>query len=125
MSKEEKIIKNKYPGIIKPGFKIHYVIDSGRIIVNDNFETVDNCLDYIITKECELVLGLSHSYLANGEDVLAAGVIRLDSNGVVTEIKNESGHYNPTPNQTIVSIKLFEQFGIDLHGVTINNKTYT
>lgn len=66
-----------------------------------------------------------YSYLANGEDVLAAGVIRLDSNGVVTEIKNESGHYKPTPNQTIVSIKLFEQFGIDLHGVTINNKTYT
>ena len=78
MSKEEKIIKNKYPGIIKPRFKIHYVIDSGRIIVNDNFETVDNCLDYIITKECELVLGRSHSYLANGEDVLAAGVIRFE-----------------------------------------------
>ncbi len=124
MSKEEIVIKNKYPGIIKQGYIITYAIDSGKIIVNEDLKNLDKCLDYVITKKYELVLGISHSFLAKGEDVLAVGMFRLDSEGTVIEVSNESGHYKPTSEETLRAIELIERFGINLSGATINNKKY-
>lgn len=124
MSKEEIVIKNKYPGIIKQGYIITYAIDAGKIIINEDLNKLDKCLDYIITKDYKLVLGISHSYLAKGEDVLAVGMIRLNSEGTIIEVSNESGHYKPTDEESCRAIKLIERLGINLSEATINNKKY-
>lgn len=116
------VITNKYLGVIKPGYICRCVIDAGKIIVNE--KCTNNCFDYVITKQYEFVIGISHSFLAKGEDVLAVGTITLDTDGSVTEISNESGHYKPSTDESYRAIELLEHLGIDLLGVTINYKKY-
>ncbi|MGB8450877.1 MAG: hypothetical protein WCD89_00955 [Anaerocolumna sp.] len=49
--------------------------------------------------EGNLNIGRGHSYLANGEPVQAAGTMKVNSQGYIRNITNESGHYQPTVSQ--------------------------
>lgn len=83
-------------------------------------------VDYVITKDGELVLGAGHYHLSGGADtVKAAGGMEL-KDGKVISIDNNSGHYQPTRSDVAKSasvldhdnglagndpIKMFDLFG--------------
>ena len=62
--------------------------------------------------EGKLHLGRGHSYLANGGDVKAAGKLKINSQGYVRNITNESGHYAPTVEQGKRFPELLNQTGV-------------
>jgi hypothetical protein len=53
-------------------------------------------VDFVITSDGELVIGQKHTTLANNNDVLAAGQMKLSGQGKIRQIDNLSGHYRPS-----------------------------
>ncbi|AQY52271.1 hypothetical protein PWEIH_09221 [Listeria weihenstephanensis FSL R9-0317] len=85
-------IENRYPNELQSGKSFDYVLKNGQVKIRDGINEVD----FIIDRSGTLQVGRGHSYLANGEDVLAAGKLKVDSYGNIRRITNESGHYAPT-----------------------------
>lgn len=54
--------------------------------------------DYIVDKNGVLK---GHSFLAKGQNVLAAGHIKINSKGEIRGINNLSGHYQPSLAETV------------------------
>jgi hypothetical protein len=54
-----------------------------------------------------------HSSLAHGEDVMAAGEIRVEG-GIVREVTDVSGHYKPTPAQMADAVNEMEAQGVPM-----------
>ncbi|MBC1529750.1 hypothetical protein HCJ07_05275 [Listeria booriae] len=84
-------IENRYPNELQSGKSFDYVLKNGQVKIRDGINEVD----FIIDKSGALQIGRGHSYLAKGEDVLAAGKLKVDSYGNIRRITNESGHYAP------------------------------
>ncbi len=57
-------------------------------------------------------MGQGHSYLANGADVMAAGTMKINSQGYVRRITNASGHYTPSVQQTKLFPELLNDAGV-------------
>jgi len=57
---------------------------------------------------------IQHSGFMRGGNVISAGVIEVDGEGNVTIIKNQSGHYRPTPKQMAINIKYLMEAGFDV-----------
>ncbi len=54
-----------------------------------------------------------HSSLSAGEDILFAGTAAF-SQGLLRELSDQSGHYKPSPQQTMIAIKELQKMGVDL-----------
>jgi hypothetical protein len=79
-------------------------------------------LDVVLTKDGELVVGRAHSVLSRGQDVVFAGQLKFDGNGVVTEISNASGHYMPQSGMglTQAAKKYLSNLGVDVSKAQIS-----
>ncbi|WP_445669782.1 hypothetical protein [Paenibacillus sp. FSL R10-2199] len=103
-----QIIQNRYPNEIQQGKNFEYVLENGQIKIRDGIKEVD----FIIDENGNLKVGRGHSYLANGADVQAAGKLKVDADGNVRKITNESGHYTPTAEQVKNYEQIFNSAGI-------------
>lgn len=58
-----------------------------------------------------------HSSFLGGGAIAGAGEIKTNPDGSIKEISSKSGHYKPTVEQNIQTLKIFADQGIDLKGV--------
>ena len=93
----EGIITNKFHDC-QSGKEYKVTIDSNNRIFTQNGI---NKANFIIDQSGTLHIGLGHSFLAKGKAVNAAGIIKINSRGLVRSICNLSGHYQPTIPETI------------------------
>ncbi|EBF5850553.1 hypothetical protein FH026_14895 [Listeria monocytogenes] len=112
-----QLIKNKYPNEKQAGKTFDYIIENGQIKIRDGIHEVD----FIIDIEGNLKVGKGHSYLADGADVQAAGKLKLDKNGNVRRIDNQSGHYTPTTDHANNYQQIFENSGINTKNAWLEN----
>ncbi|WP_415062493.1 hypothetical protein [Bdellovibrio sp.] len=54
-----------------------------------------------------------HSSLSAGQDILFAGTAAF-SQGILRELSDQSGHYRPSPQQTLLAIKELQKMGVDM-----------
>lgn len=87
LKKQQKISRNKY--------FCGYAIADGRVIFDyQNF--YNEKLDFIITKDMQLVFGMYHLHLAkHAPFLLGCGAAVVNEYGYLIEIENCSGHYQP------------------------------
>jgi len=57
---------------------------------------------------------IQHSGFMRGGIVKTAGVLKVDGEGNVISIKNQSGHYRPTPKEMAMNIKYLMEAGYDV-----------
>ncbi len=103
-----QIIENRYPNEIQQGKSFEYVLGNGQVKIRDGIREVD----FVIDVNGNLKVGRGHSHLANGADVQAAGKLKVDANGNIRRITNESGHYTPTTEQAKKYEQIFNSAGI-------------
>ncbi len=108
-------ITNKFPNDNQHGKKYDFTISNGRIKLVNGFRTAN----FVIDEEGKLLLGEGHSFLANGKSVLAAGTLKINKQGCVRRIVNDSGHYQPTPAEAIRFPKLLERSGLNVNNAWI------
>ncbi|NRR29071.1 RHS repeat protein [Oxalobacteraceae bacterium] len=97
------LVRNKFPGeALDPNGKIfgEAISKDGRISI-DGRPNLPKDVDFVITSDSRLVLGQKHTTLANNEDVLAAGQMKLSGRGDIRQIDNLSGHYRPTSDEAL------------------------
>ena len=113
-----ELIKNKFPDEPLPsdGKIVNYTIENGRI---KGIEGLKNA-DFVITKDGELIIGKRHHFLGNGQDVMAAGQLKINGNGQIKGIDNLSGHYRPAVSEAMNYPDLFRNLGLDLNNTWIN-----
>lgn len=63
-----------------------------------------------------------HSSLSRGEVIVFAGMAAF-SQGRIRELNDNSGHYKPSPQQTVVTLKLLKSLGVDLSQMKLGGKT--
>ena len=90
-------ISNKFPSDNQGGREFNYTIENGRIHIENGVQNVD----FIIDMDGNLHIGRGHSYLASGGSVQAAGTMKVNSQGYIRLITNESGHFQPTIAQAM------------------------
>ena len=106
-------ISNKFPNEAMPsdGKIIDYYIENGKIKGIEGL----NKVDFVITTDNKLIIGNKHHYLGNGQDVLAAGQLKINGQGQIKRIDNLSGHYRPTVDEAMGYQSLFEGLELDLN----------
>ncbi|UTX48821.1 hypothetical protein [Chryseobacterium sp. MA9] len=108
-------ITNKYPNDPNPlDGKFYGIvqIDNGLLRIVDkliNYEDVD----FVITNNGELRLGFRHVFLANENEIIAAGGLTVRK-GTVKKITNLSGHFWPTLDEAHIFPDIFETLGVNL-----------
>lgn len=63
-------------------------------------------------------MGRKHSWLSQGEDVLAAGELKFN-NGKLVEINNASGHYLPSTTEGSNFLRVFREAGVKVDDATL------
>jgi hypothetical protein len=61
-----------------------------------------------------------HSSFLGDEAVMAAGELKSDASGKITQISSKSGHYRPTRQENEEMLKWFQARGVDLNQVTFS-----
>jgi hypothetical protein len=64
-------------------------------------------------------VGRKHTFLSNGDEVLAAGGIKFNG-GFPVDINNLSGHYQPTPGESMNFLRAFQQQGVNVEDVFLS-----
>lgn len=105
-----KLIKNQL-GDIRDGKLLGEIIDNKFIMQGKTH--ADGFFDFVVTKEGRMLLGRSHSFLSQGEDVFAAGVMKV-RNGAIVGVNNASGHYMPNISVSRSFPNIFKSLGIDI-----------
>lgn len=62
-----------------------------------------------------------HSSLTGGQDVIFAGTAAF-SNGRLREFTDNSGHYKPSPKQTIRTLKLLRKMGVEFKLLKVSGR---
>ena len=114
-------INNKFPDDDQVGRQFDYTIDNGRIHIENGIQNAD----FIIDMDGNLKLGRGHSYLANGGNVQAAGTIKVNSQGRIRLITNESGHFQPTVSEALNYPTVFGNIGLDVNNSWIRIGEFT
>lgn len=70
-------------------------------------------------------IGRGHSYLANGNPVQAAGTMKVNSQGYIRYIINDSGHYQPTVSEAMNYLDIFENAGLNVDNTWIRIDNFT
>jgi len=95
-------------------------IKNGKLLTEGGAES--GVLDFIISKEGQLLVGSGHSHLSKqANSVIAAGQLQLE-NGVVKMINNQSGHYKPTDEELQKFIGYFKELGLDVSETSITTE---
>lgn len=66
-----------------------------------------------------LHIGRGHSYLAGGQNVQAAGTMKVNSQGYIRNITNESGHYQPTVSSALNYPQILKYSGLNVDNTWI------
>lgn len=121
--KSSNFIKNKFPDEALPsdGKILNHFIEDGKIKGINGQRRVD----FVINKEGNLVLGKKHQLLGNADDVMAAGQLKIDGQGMIRRIDNRSGHYRQTVEEALKYPELFENAGLNLDKAWLNIDKYT
>jgi len=106
-----KTITNKFPDEALPpnGKVVDYYIENGKIKGINGLNEVD----FVITKDGQLIIGNKHHYLGQGQDVMAPGQLKINGQGQIKRIDNLSGHYRPTVQEAMSYEDLFKNLGLD------------
>lgn len=110
VNKPIQTIKNRYPNEPQPGKEFDYKIEDGKLLIRDGIREVD----FIVDMEGNLHIGRGHSFLAGGNDVQAAGSIKINDQGYIRQITNSSGHYAPTAEQAELFPEILNKQGLRL-----------
>ena len=94
---QNEVLKIKYTFVkISDDWRISIIEDAdyAKFLSIANAQGIQR-IDYIVNKNGELVLGMQHSILNNGDKngVKLAGDLELDNNGKIIYLSNSSGHY--------------------------------
>jgi len=109
-------IKIKITSIDADGWLMgKYIKGELQVVGNTN---VAQKWDYIVKTDGQILVGRKHSWLSQGEDVLAAGELKYN-NGKLVEISNASGHYEPTISEASNFLKIFRQAGVKVDDATL------
>ncbi|MFO0378499.1 MAG: hypothetical protein ACK50M_08655, partial [Cyclobacteriaceae bacterium] len=109
-------IKMKIPTIDADGWLMgKYVNGELQVVGNTN---VAQKWDYIVKSNGEILVGRKHSWLSQGEDVLAAGELKFN-NGKLVEINNASGHYLPSTTEGSNFLRVFREAGVKVDDATL------
>ncbi len=108
-------ISNKFPNDNQAGKSFNYTAENGRIHIENGIKNVD----FVIDMDGNLHIGRGHSYLAGGNSVQAAGTMKVNSQGYVRLITNESGHFQPTTVQAMNYPTVFRNAGLDIDNAWI------
>ncbi|UOY88681.1 hypothetical protein [Bacillus glycinifermentans] len=109
-TKPVQAIKNYFPEDQQLGKRFNFTVENGRI---KNINGI-NEVDFVIDMEGNLHIGRGHSFLANGKDVQAAGKLKINGQGQIRRISNESGHYRPNAEQAKKFPDAFNQTGLNV-----------
>ena len=101
-------INNKFPNDNQVGKRFNFTTENGRIHIDGGVQNVD----FVIDMDGNLHLGRGHSYLSDGSSVQAAGTIKVNSQGYIRLITNESGHFQPTTAQALNYPTVFKNAGL-------------
>lgn len=80
---------------------------------------------FVIDPQNQLYVGshsrgeFHHSSFLNGAAIQGAGEIRIDKEGHITELTNKSGHYKPSKELMLNTLKVFHNAGVDLSKVKL------
>lgn len=89
---------------------LDYTVENGKIKGINGI----NQVDFVITQDGDFIIGNKHHFLGQGQDVLAAGQLKINGQGQIKRIDNLSGHYRPTVSEAMKYPQLFEEMGFDL-----------
>lgn len=112
---KDEYISNKFKDEKQYGKKYEFKIEDGKIVINDGI----NYMNFVVINDIEnnnfqLILGNGHAFLADGQDVLAAGSIKINSQGYIRQINNLSGHYRPEIKQAINYPDIFKKLNLKI-----------
>ena len=112
-------INNKFPNDNQSGKEYDYVFDGGRIHTKNGVRD----FDFIIDMDGNLHIGSGHSYLSKGKNVQAAGTMKINSQGYIRNITNNSGHYQPNLRESFNYPKILKNrgFKMDNSWISINS----
>ena len=108
-------ISNKFPNDNQAGKRFNYTIENGRVHIENGVQNVD----FVIDMDGNLHIGRGHSYLAGGSSVQAAGTMKVNSQGYIRLITNESGHFQPTTVQAMNYPTIFRNVGLNIDNAWI------
>lgn len=98
-------------------------INNEKVEVLDNRFEPNKLYDYVVDNEGNLIIGGGHYKLSKkAEKVKAAGEIKIDNNGKVSYLNNESGHYEPTKEDLDAIIKTFQELKITSPEIKIDRR---
>ncbi|AZQ65228.1 hypothetical protein EI427_23735 [Flammeovirga pectinis] len=88
--------------------------------LGDKGNTFDG-VDFVVTMSGKLKIGKKHHFLGKGESVQAAGTLKIVK-GKVKKIENDSGHYLPSIEETLLFPAIFEDLGLKIKGAALKIK---
>lgn len=102
------------------GQKANSFFDSEALSFNHSLIVIDK--DFrIFTLPFEERGKYHHSSLTSGQDILFAGTVAF-SDGHLRELSDLSGHYKPTPEQTLLILKELRHRGVDLKNLKLSGR---
>jgi hypothetical protein len=110
-----QIISNKFPYDNQSGKALNCFIEDGKINIENGVQEVD----FVIDKKGDIHIGRGHSFLAGGENVQAAGTMKVNSQGYIRRITNKSGHFQPTVLEAMNYPKIFLDNGLKIDNTWI------
>jgi RHS repeat-associated protein len=114
-------LKDKTPQ--EQGIVYNYKINNGKIEFTNGMKN-NGTFEYIIDQNGNLILGQKHFYMSgNSVTVKGAGELIM-SNGKVTYINGNSGHYKPTPEEINRTSTFFNEKGISTTNLKIDYSTH-
>lgn len=89
------------------GHKLHgYKFDSTS---NTFIEYPSDIVDYVITDDYKLLLGIGHYKLSGkSKTIVSAGRLSINENGKISYLDNDSGHYSPDKEHLIRIYGIFK-----------------
>ena len=96
---------------------IDYDVEDGKIKLKSNsawlWDMKRQLLDYVITKEKELIIGTKHYWMCNKASfVYGAGRLIISDKGDIEYIDNHSGHYHPSVGKFYKTLENLSNFTI-------------
>ena len=113
--RQAQTITNKFPNENQTGKTFDFTMEDGKINIGNGIQEVD----FVIDMDGNLHIGRGHSYLSNGNSVQAAGTMKVNSQGYIRLITNESGHFQPTVSQAMNYPDIFRSIGLNVDNAWI------
>lgn len=97
------------PQVMSKNF--NFKIEDNKIISNDI--SPNELYDFAITDECEFLIGSQHYKMTNkSKKIKCSGELKVDNEGKISYINNESGHYKPSKNLLKEVASIFKELNL-------------